>query len=72
MRASRPLRAHNLHCHWLGACGHRSPDSLAEQLRNDWIELKFGVAPRLVEVIIKLSERHRAYRSPAGGDIPVT
>jgi hypothetical protein len=35
------------------------------------IPLKFCVTPRLVEVMIKLSERHGAHRSPAGDDIPV-
>ena len=72
MGAGRPPRAHNLYGLWLRTCGHRSVASLAEQLRNRGIQLEFGVTPRLVEVMIKLSERHSAHRSPAGDDILVS
>lgn len=71
MGAGRPLRAHYPDCHRLGACCHRSPGSLAEQLRNFSVELKLWVAPRLVQVVIEMSERHCPHVCAASGDISV-
>jgi hypothetical protein len=71
VKAGRPLRADNPHYLRLRACDHRAMAPLAEQFRNRRIQLKLRIAPRLVHIVIKLTQRHGTHCSLATEEITV-